>query len=312
MARGAITFSIKDIVNVVKARQANEFDARIAIAGDTGDGKSTLGSKVMYRHGKFKPWKHQVYSRDDVLKLLTTEFKGKCFDDEAINSGYKRNWQDKGQQEMIKILTNYRDSFNLYISALPNFFTLDKDLRDLFFMLLHVIERGVAVVHLPIQGSMYSQDKWDAKNNAKIEQAWNKRMKKNPNFRIPYHKLSTFAGYLYFSDMTENQKKLYKEVKKAKRAVEYEDQNINKEESFNEKIYSLVIEGKLSQQGLLEICLMNDKKYSSVVSQLNNMLRDRGNSHTLSHYFKESSKASSSSSNVQINNLVPQFANKSV
>ena len=310
--RKAVIFSIKDIVKVIKARQINEFDARIAVAGETGDGKSTLLTKVFYRLGHFNPWKHQVYNLDDVIKLLTTQIKGKCFDDEGINTGYKRDWQDKGQQKKIKILTNYRDSFNVYGCALPNFFSLDKDLRDLFFMLIHIVERGIAIVHLPIQGSMYSQDKWDAKNNARIEENWNKRSKKNPNFHIPYHKLSTFAGYLYFTDMTEKQKKLYKEVKKAKRAVEYEDDGQNTEESFNEKVYKLLLDGNLTQQGLLEICLMNNKNYSSVSSQLNNMLRDRGNASTLSYLFKGSKKARSNNSNVQINNLVPDFSPKSI
>jgi len=97
--RKAVIFSIKDIVNVIKGRQDNEFDARIAVAGDTGDGKSTLLTKIFYRLGHFNPWKHQVYNRDDVIKLLKTQVLGKCFDDEAINTGYKRNWQDKGQQE---------------------------------------------------------------------------------------------------------------------------------------------------------------------------------------------------------------------
>lgn len=307
---GSIKFYVKDIARTIKSRQINEFDSRIAIAGNTGDGKSTLGSKIMYKVGKFRPWKHQVYSRGDVINLLKTQIRGKCFDDEAINSGYKRNWQDKGQQELIKILTNYRDSYNLYISALPNFFSLDKDLRDLFFMLLHVVERGIAVVHLPIEGNMYSQDKWDAKNNAKIEQKWNEKRKKNPNFRVPYHKLSTFAGYLYFTKLTEKQEKLYKEVKRVKRAVEYEEET--KEESFNDKVYKILMEGKLSQQGLMEICLMNGKKYSSICSQLNGILKDNGEEHTLTHFFRESSKDRSNNSNVQIKTLVPDFSLKSI
>lgn len=307
----SVIFSIKDIAKTIQRRQANEFDARLAVAGDTGDGKSTLLSKIFYRLGKFRPWKHQVYNSNDIIKLLTTQQKGKCFDDEAINSGYKRNWQDKGQQKLIKILTNYRDSLNVYGSALPNFFSLDKDLRDLFFMLLHVIERGIAVVHLPLQGNMYSQDKWDAKNNAKIEQKWNEKRKKNPNFKPPYHKLSTFVGYLYFTKLTPKQEALYKEVKRTKRAEEYENENNEKEESFFDKIYRLLMEGKLSQQGLIEICQVNDRKYSSVASQLNIMLKDRGMPHTLKHYLDKHPKSNSNNPNVLINDLVPDFTHKS-
>lgn len=309
----AVIFSVKDIAKIVQDRQNNDFDARIAVAGDTGDGKSTLLSKILYKIGKFRPWKHQVYNQKDVINLLLTEVKGKCFDDEAINTGYKREWQKTGQQKLIKILTNYRDNLNVYGSALPNFFTLDKDLRDLFFILLHVIERGVAIVHLPLQGNMYSQDKWDSKNNAKIEQKWNENRKKNPDFHVPYWKLSTFAGYLYFNDMTEKQKILYKEVKRVKRAQEYEEESgLSKEDTFNEKVYKLLIEGKLSSTGLIEICLMNDKKNSTVTQQLNTMLKDRGLGTTVSHYLKDSKKLASSSLNASINSLVPQFPPKSI
>ena len=303
-----ITFTIKDIAEVIKQRQANDFDARIAVSGNTGDGKSTLLSKIFYRVSRFRPWKHQVYNQKDVMNLLTTQIKGKCFDDEAINTGYKRDWQKQGQQKLIKILTNYRDSLNIYGSALPNFFSLDKDLRDLFFMLLHVIERGIAVVHLPLEGNMYSQDKWDSANNAKVEQRWNEKRKHNPNFRVPYHKLSTFAGYLYFSDMTPKQRAIYKEVKKVKRAAEYEEENgLNKEETFNEKVFKLLIDEKLSQPGLIEICLLNDKKYSSVSTQLNIMLKDRGLTKTLGHYWKEAKGDKSNNVHETINNLVPSF-----
>lgn len=306
-----VIFSIKDISKIIKDRQKNEFDSRFAVVGDTGDGKSTLLSKIFYKLGKFNPWKHQVYSQKDVIKLLTNQTKGKCFDDEGINTGYKRDWQKAGQQRLIKILTNYRDSLNSYGCAIPNFFTLDKDLRDLFFMVLHVIERGVAIVHLPLQGSMYGQDKWDAKNNAKVEQKWNEKRKKNPAFNPPYWRLSTFAGYLYFNRLTPKQEALYKEVKHVKRSEEYEEINPNKEETFYEKIFKALIDGKLSQAGLLEICLMENRKYSTVTTQLNIMLRDRGYNNTLGFYWKKGQEDNSNSDNIKISSLVPTFPRKS-
>jgi len=305
--RKTIIFSVKDIVKILKDRQQNEFDANLGVAGDRGDGKSTLSSKVLYKYGKFNPWKHQVYTQKDVIALLTQQVKGKCFDDEAINSGYKRNFQDKGQQRLIKILTNYRDNFNIHISALPNFFSLDKDLRDLIFMLLHVIERGIAVVHLPLQGRMYSQDRWDAKINAKIEQSWQNKIKHNVKFRIPYHKLSTFAGYLYFTDLTEKQKKLYKEVKRVKRAEEYQEEGENKEQSFLEKIYNQLVEKKLDREFLMQLCLMEGKKYSNISSSLNIMLRDRGMKERMTDLLLTKDKKSGFNVNDKIKDLVPNI-----
>lgn len=310
MKRGVI-FSVTDIVKILKQRQDNEFDANFAVAGDRGDGKSTLTNKIFYKIGKFNPWKHQVYNQDDVIKLLTTQHKGKCFDDEAINSGYKRNFQDKGQQKLIKILTNYRDNFNIYGSALPNFFSLDKDLRDLIFMLLHVIERGVAVVHLPLQGRMYSQDRWDAKNNAKIEQSWNNKVKNNMNFKIPYHKLSTFAGYLYFTDITEKQKALYKEVKRVKRAEEFQDEPQTKEQSWLENVYTQLVARKLDKDFLMRLCLLENKKFSNVTASLNTMLKDRGIKDTVSFYLSPEKPNLNINHTDQIKDLVPDLQGSS-
>lgn len=303
----ALTWSIKDIVYVIKTRQANEFDANFGVSGNRGDGKSHLINKIFYRMGKFNPWKHQVYAQEDVKKLLMTQSRGKIFDDEAINSGYKRNFQNKGQQELIKILTNYRDNFNVHGSAIPNFFSLDKDLRDLIFLHIHVIERGLAVIHLPLSGRLYSQDRWDSKNNAKIEESWNNKVKNNVNFKIPYHKLSTFAGYLYYTDITEKQTKLYKEIKRVKRAKEYEDDREDIEQSFYEKVYNLMINKHLTDEGLLQMCLMEGKKYSVIRTGLNRMLKDRGVDKTYKDFLQDHINKKNINRVDRIKDLVPTF-----
>lgn len=271
-----IIWSIKDIVEILKERQKNEFDGNIAVSGDRGNGKSTLISKIFYRFNIFNPWKHQVYNRKDVIELLKTQKYGLCFDDEAINSSYKRNFQDKIQQELIKIITAYRDNFNIYASAIPNFFSLDKDLRDLYFLHLHVIERGVAVVHMPLQGRLYSQDRWDAKYNAKIEAKWGKRMQSDPKFKPPYHKLTTFRGYLFFNKLTTRQEKLYKEVKMKKRGESFILEEKKEEKTFLDKVYDLLIEGRLTRDGLIQLSLLDGRKYDTVTKLLNKMLKERG------------------------------------
>lgn len=279
-----IIWSISDVIKILTTRQENEFDGNIIVSGQRGDGKSSLIVKILYRLKNYNPWKHQVYSRADVIKLLQTQEKGLCFDDEAINSGYKRDFQSKAQQELIKIITAYRDNFNIYASAIPNFFSLDKDLRDLCFLHLHVVERGMVVVHMPLQGLLYSQDRWDTKNNARVEERWTKKIKKNPNFKPQYHKLSTFKGYLYFEDITTKQKQLYKKIKREKRKTAFKEEV--KEKTWIEKLYDAVIEKKLSRQGLLEACLTENKKYNSVKLTLNNMIRDAGKSGTLKDYWR--------------------------
>lgn len=283
----ALRWSVTDIAAVLKQRQANEFDGNIAVSGDRGNGKSTVISKIFYKMGGFKPKKHQVYTREKIISLLKYSRYGKCMDDEAINSGYKRDFQNKGQQELIKILNVYRDNYNIYGSAIPNFFSLDKDLRDLYFIHLHVIERGLAVVHMPLQGRLYSQDRWDAKHNAKIEDKWSKAFQKNPNYRPQYHKLSTFRGYLYFTDLTKKQREIYKSIKREERKEAFlteQERAEQKEMSWIQKCYKAVKERKFTSDGLLQACLMEGKKYSAITSILNTMLKDEGYRETLQHF----------------------------
>lgn len=269
-----VKWSLKDLVGLIKLRQQNKFDANIVVSGDRGNGKSTCIAKLMYLTKIYNPRKHQVYSREDVIKLLALQKYGLCFDDEAINSGYKRDFQSKGQQELIKIVTAYRDNFNVYASAIPNFFNLDKDLRDLVFIHIHVIERGLGILHMPIQGRLYSMDKWDTKNNARLEDKWNKQKSTNPDYKIPYHKLSTFRGYVYFDDLTTKQRELYEEIKKEKRAKSF-DKYIDKpiEQDFYEKCLKLILEKKITKDGLIQMCLIDNRDYKSTLQKLNRMLK---------------------------------------
>ncbi len=307
----AVTWTIKDIVKIIKNRQTNEFDGNLAVSGDRGNGKSSLILKIFIRFDVFNMWEHMVYDREGVISLLKHQKLSLCWDDEAINSGYKRDFQNKGQQELIKIITAYRDNYNVFASAIPNFFSLDKDLRDLYFIHLHVIERGIAVVHMPLQGRLYSQDRWDAKYNAKIEASWSNSMQKDPKFKPSYHKLSTFRGYLFFGDVTEKQKKLYKEIKRKKRNESFltdEDKAKNKEVSFLDKVFNFLIQNKLTSNGIMQLCLLEDKKYSSITSSLNRMLKDKGESKTVKDFLQQPhNKGFHNKIQDEINNIIPDF-----
>jgi len=257
------------------------FDGNVIVSGERGNGKSSIICKMCYRFGSFSPQKHQVYSREEVVKLLRNQRYGLCWDDEAVNSGYKRDFQNKAQKELIKLVTMYRDNFNIYFSAIPNFYSLDKDLRDLTFLHIHVIERGLAVVHMPLQGRLYSQDKWDMKNNARVEMSWTNKIKRNPNFRPPYHQLSTFKGYIYFNKLTEKQDELYKKIKREKRHALYGDSNDEGEytdytKDFYDNLVDLLLERKLSEEGLLQVCFSSGKKLSLVRNYLSTRLKDKG------------------------------------
>ena len=309
-----VKWSLKDLVGLIKLRQGNKFDANMVVSGDRGNGKSTCIAKLLYLTKTYNPKRHQVYSREDVIKLLSSQKFGICFDDEAINSGYKRDFQNKGQQELIKIVTAYRDNFNLYCSAIPNFFNLDKDLRDLVFLHIHVIERGLGVLHMPIQGRLYSADKWDTKNNARMEDKWNRQRAVNPDYKIPYHKLSTFRGYVYFEDLTQKQRELYEQIKVEKRKASF-DKYIDKpvEEDFFEKALKLILDKKITKDGLTQMCLMDNRDYKNTIAKLNRMLKKitTDDSRNMADYLFTSAKVHAKEEEEQnkkeIEELIPDF-----
>ena len=286
-----IIWSIKDLVDITRKRQANKFDMNIVVSGARGNGKSTLLFKYFLRFQNFKPWLNQVYSRKDVMKLLEREQYGCIFDDEAIRTGYKRNFYDSDQKLLIQMLNMYRDNFNIYGIALPNFYSLDKDLRDLVKIHIHIIERGFGVVHIANEGNLYSDDIWDIKYNQKIEERWARLKKSNPNFSPKYNKLTTFRGYIHFGDLTPKQRELYEEIKKTKRKEVYEEEmNVGdkQEETFYERLLWRLKEGNITKEILQEICLFSKYKYYSVRDQLNRMLRNQGSKDNLSSLLRPS------------------------
>lgn len=284
-----IIWSLKDMVEIAKERRKNKFDVIIVVTGARGDGKSTLLFKFLSRFKQFKPWKHMVYSRKDAMKLLEETKSGCIFDDEAIRTGYKRQFFEEDQKLLIQMLNMYRDNFNIYVMAIPSFYSLDKDLRDLIKIHIHVIERGLGVVHIANEGILYSDDYWDVRYNQKVEERWARARQKNPNYRPKYNRLTTFRGYIKFGDLTPKQRELYEEIKVTKRKAVYEEEMKSEKEGggFYDKIVDRLKSGEITKETLQEICLVNGLKYSAVSSMLNIKLTDAGIKETLSHFLKK-------------------------
>ncbi len=307
-----IIWTLRELTITIRQRQLNKFDVNLGVSGKRGVGKSTFLFKMFnsFKKEGFLQIKHQVYNQEDVINLLAKQSFRYCWDDEAINSGYKRDFQKAGQKTLIKIITNYRDNYNIYASALPFFYSLDKDLRELIFCHIHIIERGVAVILLPLPDQIHGSDPWDTKNNIKIEVKENIRLKANPDLTFRYHKLTTFAGYIYFGPMTKKQEKRYVEIKKGKRDKNFGIENLDSEKkSFNERAFDLLIGGKLTNDGLMQMCLAEGVKYSTVRTLLNTMLKDRGEKKTLKDFYRRGSIQSVNSiKKGDISGLVPTIS----
>ncbi len=251
---------------------------------------STFLYKFFSKFKSFRPWRHQIYSRNDVMKILEGSKFSCIFDDEAIRTGYKRNFFDQDQKLLIQMLNMYRDNFNVYGMAIPNFYSLDKDLRDLIRIHIHVIERGLAVLHISNEGTLYSDDSWDIKYNKKVEERWAIAKKKNPNYRPKYNKLTTFRGYIKFGDLTKRQREIYEEIKVTKRKAVYEEEMKKDHEDFYEVIINRLKKGEIGSKALQEICLVNKLRLSSVKNLINVKLKDSGEKERLAYFLDSHDK----------------------
>jgi len=274
--RGVI-WTLKELSELMDARRNNEFDVNVLVTGGTGLGKSTFIQKLLSKFSDFNPHKHQTYSRTETISLLRDCKKSFCWNDELISSGYKRMHYEKEQIDLIQTLTKYRCNYNIFVGALPVFFTLDKELLKLFAINVDVIKRGVAVIHMRKEGRRYTDDPWDTKINAKLEEKWSAIRQKNPNFEIQYNKYTTFVGYIYWNPLTDQQKLEYEKIRdEKKKLLEDNKEGGIVEKSFYESLLELIEKKQVNEDALKSICLLQGKQYKTVRLKLNQMLEAKG------------------------------------
>ncbi|KKM73825.1 hypothetical protein LCGC14_1406550 [marine sediment metagenome] len=280
-------WSIKELAEMTKQRILNKYDSNIAVTGLTGKGKSTFLFKFFNKFPDFKIEDKLTYKRDETIKLIRDFKNSYIWNDELISSANKRKFYDVEQIELLEIMTKYRSNLNILGGAVPIFFSLDKELLKLFGMHIHIIDRGIGVVHLPREGRMFSDDLWDVKINAKLEEKWSAKIQKNPSFKIPYHKYTSFSGYVYFGKMSDKQEEYYEHLRKIKKGEADGNGEEQPTETFYQKVLRLLREKKLDEKGLFLLCSYEGKKLSSVKVSLNRMLKDEGSDETLKDLLRD-------------------------
>lgn len=265
-----VRWHIKDLAEMSKESRKKRFDFICAITGRRGLGKSTLGYKWARRLG-FKPKQHIIYTREDLAKGLAG-WDQVLMADEAINAGYKRDFHSTDQKDLIKMLNMYRDHRNILFLCIPNFWDLDKPLRDLVKLRIDIVRRGLGVIHKPKE-STYSNDPWDHKMNQKIEEKWSKGGVYKPR----YSRLSTFVGMIKYGALSPKQEELYQSIKNAKRneILKAEaDSDVKKMNSKYDIVFEKIKQRKLTKEQLELWCELNGLKWSQANRALNAMLKD--------------------------------------
>jgi len=296
MSRVVLQWSLIKMITMIVKILSKEFDCFIVIEGNRGLGKSTLAihlargvarefKKLGSENYKFN-WRNALIYTKKETKQFWHKWKTLGIADEMINVTFNRDFYDEEQKDIIKMINMNRDHCNLFISCVPQFQTLDSQIKNLCKIRITVVRRGLAIIQTPNR-TVYVKDKWDQATNEKIERDWLKRGIKNPH----YTKLTTFRGILKFPDLKEVSKMRYKEVKDLKRnLVAKEEMGIdigdeNKVDPYKETL-KMLKDGKIKNGTFLSgLAVAYGFKPESFAQALRTRLKAEGIDHRLSTYY---------------------------
>ena len=297
MGRVLIQWSLKKMVNMIVQILGNKFDCFIIIEGNRGLGKSTLAihlargvarefKKLGSEDYKFN-WKHSLIYTKKETKRFWHKWNTTGIADEMINVTFNRDFYNEEQKDIIKMINMNRDHCNFFAACVPQFQTLDSQIKNLCKIRITVVRRGLAVIQTPNR-TIYIKDKWDQQSNERIERAWVQKGIKNPH----YTKLTTFRGMLKFPALHPTAEEKYQKVKDIKRnLVAKEDMGINEEEEKTDP-YEIVIEmlkeGRVKNGTFLDgFAQANGIKVNTFRGALRSKLKNKGIDHNISNYYWE-------------------------
>jgi len=223
MAKLVVRWSMAKLVYMIVKILLSDFDAFIIIEGNRGLGKSTLAIHIarkiarcfkllgMADRYKFNWSKSLIYTKKETLNFFHQWHKNGIAD-EMINVTFNRDFYDPDQKNVIKMINMNRDHCNLFIACVPQFQTLDTQIKNLCKLRITVVRRGLAIIQTPNR-TIYVKDKWDQATNEKLEREWLQKGISKP----AYSKLTTFRGILKFPKLHPTAEAKYQEVKNRKR-----------------------------------------------------------------------------------------------
>lgn len=294
----------------------NKFDCFIVIEGNRGLGKSTLGWEILTsvnqyfakirretgdKNSPYKEWyrfkpkeqlrnpdknKFIIYKQEDVINFFDKwHYSGLA--DEMINATFNRDFWSENQKNIIKIMNMNRDHCNLLIACVPQFQTLDTQIKNLCKLRITVVRRGLAVIQSPNR-SIYIKDRWDSANNERIEREWYKRGTGLPQ----YSKLNTYRGMLKFKALSYKEQEVYDAIKFAERNLIKKDlgvtNGIRKEDDMFEKVYNKFTNGAVKNSAELEgVAFMMNTRVDSLKDRIKKRLSREGKIPIIAEYYYE-------------------------
>jgi len=292
-------WNLKMLCNIIIEILENKFDCFIVVEGRRGLGKSTLSYHILRRVSSyiknnpnienkeyiFRPKRDILFTQNDVLDAINKRWHDSFLCDEMINVTFNRDFFSDKQKKIIKAINMNRDHRNLIVACVPQFATLDHQIKNLCRLRITVVKRGISIIHTPNK-TIYSKDVWDSPLNEKIERQW-----LGTSVRPKYSRLTTFRGFLSFPDLKHTQRELYEKIKVDKRnLILNEEQEVKEQKEGVSNPTNVIM--KMLKDGLFKskrdfdkACLSLDFKPTSMESRIRRRLRNEGKPNALRPFF---------------------------
>lgn len=204
--------NIGELAGEINRTLHDDWDFPICVSGITGSGKSNftvqLGKEIAKLNNiNFDFETNICFTRkamEENIKKLAPQYS-LVSGDEMINAMFKRDFQNKKQNNLIKLfqMCRYR---NLSIAfVIPRFWSLDREVRQSYIkMWISIVRRGRARIYVPDLEDDFTEDVWHRHENSKFIQM--NKINKSINY----------AGEVEFNDFNPEDKAKYVEVKSRK------------------------------------------------------------------------------------------------
>ena len=223
-----------------------------------------------------------IYNQTEMQDLLNKWHTiGIC--DELITTLFNRDFYSTEQKNIIKLTNISRDHSNLVILCIPNFSSMDTQMKGLCKMRITVVRRGLGVIQCPTR-SLYNKDHWNMAFNEKQEKSF-KNMKR-PN----YSRLTTFRGLLRFNKLHDSIEAKYQIVKDEKRGQIVNEEMGMKKKGEDKDIVDRTID-QLTSNGIRNmnviegIAIGNGMTLTQFRAKISRRLQKAGKNSVLKTYF---------------------------